>query len=131
LWRHGGVVFGPQPRDWSLKLTKKVKALAFRKALSDRMAAGDVMVVDEMKLGTSKTKDFVSVLRNLKLVDDTLLVSSEMDENLTRASRNVSWVEVTQPNHLNVYQLVRHDHIVFTASAFESMTQRLTGSAKR
>jgi large subunit ribosomal protein L4 len=127
LWRHGGVVFGPLPRDWSLKVSKKVKALAFRKALSDRLAAGDVLVLDDLKLQSHKTKDFVAVLRSLNVSDNALLVGAGGDENLTRASRNVPWLELTRPELLNAYDLVRFNRIVFTAPAFESVTQRLAG----
>jgi large subunit ribosomal protein L4 len=125
LWRHGGVVFGPHPRDWSLKVTKKVKALAFRKALSERLAAGDVTVIDPLKLDSHKTKDFVSTLQNLKLEGDVLLVTATVDDNLNRASRNVPWVEVARPEELNAYTLLRFDRIVFTEPAFEAIAQKL------
>lgn len=125
LWRHGGVVFGPQPRDWSLKVPKKVKALAFRKALSERLAAGDVTVIDPLKLDSHKTKNFVSTLQNLKLEGDVLLVTATVDDNLNRASRNVPWVEVARPEDLNAYTLLRYDRIVFTEPAFEAIAQKL------
>jgi large subunit ribosomal protein L4 len=131
LWRHGGVVFGPQPRDWSLKLTKKVKALAFRKALSERLAAGDVLVLDELKVDSGKTKDFVRVLSNLKLEGNTLVVSTDTDEKLVRASRNVPTVQLTRPEFLNPYLLLRFDHIVLTAPAFERVTERLKTAAAK
>src|ERR1700749_81609 len=67
LWAGGGVVFGPNPRDFSKKVSKKTRALAFRKALSERLKAGDVIIVDDLKLSSSKTKDFVSVIKALEL----------------------------------------------------------------
>src|SRR5580692_1134377 len=89
LWVGGGVVFGPKPRDFSKKISKKTKQLALRKALSERLKAGDVVVVDELKLATSKTKEFVKLLHALELKGTTLVVSNGTDKNLTIASRNV------------------------------------------
>src|ERR1700691_770663 len=75
LWRGGGVVFGPRPRDFSKKVSRSTKQLSLRKALSERLNAGDVLVVDDFKLGSPKTKDFVSALSALKVDGTTLIVS--------------------------------------------------------
>src|ERR1700684_2428944 len=75
LWRGGGVVFGPKPRDFSKKVSKSTRQLSLRKALSERLHAGDVLVVDDFKLGSAKTKEFVGVLSTLKLEGTTLVVS--------------------------------------------------------
>src|SRR6185295_9264264 len=75
LWRGGGVVFGPKPRDFGKKVSRKTKQLALRKALSERLKAGDVIVVDDLKLGSPKTKEFVGVLSALDLKGPTLVVS--------------------------------------------------------
>ena len=88
LWSGGGVVFGPKPRDFSKKVSRGTKQLALRKALSERLTAGDVVVVDDIKLGSGKTKEFVGVLSNLKLEGTTLIVSHGADKNLALASRN-------------------------------------------
>src|SRR2546425_6579911 len=77
LWRGGGVVFGPQPRDYSQRVPKKVKALAFRKALSERLLAGDVIVVDELKLGSHKTKEFLGALAKIAPKDAKTLIVTE------------------------------------------------------
>src|SRR5512136_1949476 len=74
LWRGGGVVFGPKPRDFSKKVSRKTKQLALRKALSERLQAGDVVVVDDLKLESSKTKEFVGLLSALDLKGQTLVV---------------------------------------------------------
>src|SRR2546425_4440839 len=94
LWRGGGVVFGPKPRDYSIKVPKKVKALAFRKALSERLLAGDVVVVDELKLGSHKTKEFVAVLDKIAPSGTALVVTDQTDSNLKLASRNVPDVKI-------------------------------------
>src|SRR5580658_7606905 len=81
LWRGGGVVFGPRPRDFSKKVNNQTKQLALRKALSERLKAGDVIVVDDLKLGSPKTKDFIGVISALELTGSTLIVSHEPDKN--------------------------------------------------
>src|SRR5947208_12755384 len=79
LWRGGGVVFGPKPRDFGKKVSRKTKQLALRKALTERLKAGDVIVVDEIKLGSSRTKDFVGVLSALELSGSALIVAQSAD----------------------------------------------------
>ena len=126
LWRGGGVVFGPKPRDFGKKVTRKTKQLALRKALSERLSVGDVLVVDDLKLESPKTKEFTGILSALELTGTTLFVGSAIDKNLTLASRNVASVELTTSDELNTYQALRADKLVFTKSAFEKVEQRLT-----
>src|ERR1043166_5896664 len=125
LWRGGGVVFGPKPRDYSIKVPKKVKALAFRKALSERLLAGDVVIVDELKLASHKTKDFVGVLDKIAPEGTALLVVDQTDDNLKLASRNVPDVQVERADSVNTYELLRFDKIVATKAAFEKLQGRL------
>src|SRR6266403_1405833 len=89
LWRGGGVVFGPKPRDFSKKVSRNTRQLALRKALTERLRAGDVLVLEDLKLGSAKTKEFVGVLSALELKGSTLIVAHGNDKNLTLASRNV------------------------------------------
>jgi large subunit ribosomal protein L4 len=126
LWRGGGVVFGPKPRDFSKKVNTATKKLALRKALSERIKAGDVLVVDDLKLGSAKTKDFVGVLNAFDIKDTVLLVAQSVDKNLTLASRNVYNVEVTTSETLNTYQVLRPGKLIFTRGAFEKVEERLT-----
>src|SRR6185369_1951512 len=95
LWVGGGVVFGPRPRDFSKKVSKKTKQLALRKALTERMKAGDVIVVDDFKLDSPKTKGFLAALDRLEANGKTLVVSAATDKNLFLAARNVETVELT------------------------------------
>src|SRR2546421_10949551 len=88
LWRGGGVVFGPKPRDFGKKVSKSTKQLALRKALSERLKSGDVIVVDDLKLDSPKTKEFVDLLSALKVEGTALVVSPGADKNLTLAARN-------------------------------------------
>ncbi len=125
LWRGGGVVFGPKPRDFSKKVSRATKQLALRKALSERLSAGDVLVLDDLKLAFGKTKEFVGVLSALKLDGTALIVSHELDQNLARASRNVASVQLTTSDTLNTYEVLRSDKLVFTRGAFEKIEARL------
>jgi large subunit ribosomal protein L4 len=126
LWRGGGVVFGPKPRDFAKKTNRKTRQLALRKALSERLRAGDVVVVDDLKLSTPKTKEIVGVLAALEVAGTALIVAGEGDKNLMLASRNVPNVAVTTSETLNTYDVLRPDKLVFTRGAFEQVEARLT-----
>jgi large subunit ribosomal protein L4 len=126
IWVGGGVTFGPRPRDYTKKISKSTKALALRKALTERLKAGDVVVVDDLKLASAKTKDFVSVINALELTGTTLIVSGgEENANLTRASRNIVGVTLTTGDSLNTYDVLRPDKLLFSKSAFEKVEARL------
>jgi len=125
LWAGGGVVFGPKPRDFSKKVSKKTRALALRKALSERLKAGDVVVVDDLKLASPKSKGVTALISALELTGTTLFISSEIDRNLTLASRNVYNVSLTTSDSLNTYDVLRPDKLLFTRSAFEKVSDRL------
>lgn len=125
LWRGGGVVFGPKPRDFTKKVNARTKALSLRKALSERLKAGDVIVVNELKLASPKTKDFLGVVSALELKGTALLVSHGTDKNLTLASRNLPNVALTTSDSLNTYDVLRPDKLVFTRDAFEQIEARL------
>jgi len=125
LWVGRGVVFGPKPRDFSKKVNSKTKQLALRKALSERLKAGDVVVVNDLKLSSPKTMDFVGVLSALDLKGTALIVSQEVDKNLMLASRNVENVTLATSDNLNTYDVLRSDKLVFTKGAFEKVEARL------
>ncbi len=97
-----------------------------RKALSERLKAGDVVVVDDLKLNSPKTKEFVGVMSALELKGTTLVISSGIDKNLTLASRNLEKVALTTSDSLNTYDVLRPDKLLFTKSAFEKVADRLT-----
>ena len=127
LWRGGGVVFGPKPRDFGKKVSKSTKQLALRTALSERLKSGDVVVLDDFILESPKTKAFVGVLNALQMEGTTLVVASARDRNLSLASRNVPDVELATSDSLNTYQVLRFGKLLFTRSAFEKVEQRLAG----
>lgn len=126
LWRGGGVVFGPKPRDWRNKVTKSTKRLALQKALSERLKAGDVVLLDQLQLSSHKTKEFLGIIAALQLNGTALFVAPVVDRNLLLASRNVQDVEVTTADTLNTYQVLRFAKLVFTRDAFEKLEQRLS-----
>ena len=126
LWRGGGVVFGPKPRDFTKKISRTTKQLALRKAMSERLRAGDVLLVDDLKLGSAKTKEFVSVLSALELKGTSLIVAHVADKNLMLATRNVPDVVLTTSDSLNTYDVLRSDKLVFTRNAFEQLEARLS-----
>lgn len=125
LWVGGGVVFGPRPRDFSKKVSKKTKQLALRKALSERLKAGDVVVVDDLKLETPKTKDFIGVISKLDLKGSMIVVSAGANKNLSLASRNVPGVALVTSDSLNTYDVLRPAKLLFTKSAFQQVESRL------
>src|SRR6201999_609469 len=103
------------------KVSRATRHLALRKALSERLKAGDVLIVDDIKLANAKTKEFVGVLKALDVKGSVLVVAQGLDQNLLRASRNVPDVEVTTGESLNTYQLLRSDKALFTRGAFEHL----------
>lgn len=125
LWPGGGVVFGPKPRDFGKKVNVRTRQLALRKALSERLKAGDVVVVDDLKLATPKTKEFIGVIAALELTGTTLIVANGADKNLLLASRNLPGVALTTGESLNTYDVLRPDKLLFTRSAFEKVEARL------
>ena len=125
LWRGGGLVFGPKPRDFTKKISRKTRQLALRKALSERLRAGDVMLVDDLKLGSAKTKEFIGVVTALELKGTALFVAQTVDKNLTLASRNLPDVALATSDSLNTYDVLRPDKLVFTKGAFEQVEARL------
>ena len=130
LWPGGGVTFGPKPRDHDKKVNKKVRQLALRKALGERLKAGDVIVVDDLKLSAPKTKEFVSVVRNLGCDGTALFVIGGVDANVERASRNVVGIDLTTGARLNTYDVLKYDKLVFTKGAFEQVEARLVKPAR-
>jgi len=125
LWPGGGVVFGPKPRDFGKKVNARTRQLALRKALSERLKAGDVVLVDDIKLASPKTKEFTGVMSALELSGTTLIVAQNADKNLTLASRNLPNVVLATSDSLNTYDVLRPDKLLFTRSAFEKVEARL------
>ena len=115
-WKGGGVVFAPVPRDYSFKMNRKEKRIALKSALSDKVANGNLIVLDELKFDDVKTKNFVNVMNNLKVVKG-LVVLAENDEKVYLSSRNVPDTNTALVNTINVYDIVNAKTLVLTKDA--------------
>ncbi len=125
LWKGGAITFGPQPRDYSKKINKQTKSLAFRKVLSERLLAGDVVVLDDLKLDSPKTKGVAALLAKVAPKASVLIVAESVDNNLKLASRNLPDVQVEPADAVNVYELLRFDKIVATKGALAKLQARV------
>ena len=121
-WTHGGVVFAPVPRDYSFKLNKKEKRAALKSVLTSRVNESKFIVVDELKLDSIKTKNFVQVLNNLK-VEKALVVLNDMDTNVIKSASNVPTVKTAQTNELNVFDVLKYDTVVVTKDAVKTIEE--------
>jgi large subunit ribosomal protein L4 len=125
VWSGGGVVFGPKPRDYSKKVPKSVRRLALLKALSARIMAGDVLVAEEIKVATPKTKDFVLFLKSQTEARKVLLISTEFDETTYKAARNIQPVLLNTASEVNTEQLLAFQKIIVTNGALVKLAERL------
>ncbi len=121
----GGVAHGPKPRDWSLDLPKKVRRLGLKCALSDRLKEGRLVVLDEARLEEPKTRLLVERLRGLGLADVLFVTEGEPERNFALAARNIPRVQVLPQIGANVYDILRHEHLVLTRAAAKQLEERL------
>ena len=124
LWRGGGVIFGPAPRDFGFRVPKKARKQALRMALSARVAEGKVLVLNQFQLKEIKTKSFVEVLRRFGM-EKALIVIGEENFNLERSARNVPGVKVLRVEGLNVYDILNHESLILVKDAVEKIQERL------
>ena len=115
-WTHGGVVFAPKPRDYSVKMNKKEKALAIKSALTSRVAEEKIYVLDALTLDEIKTKKMVAVLNNLN-VEKALVVLDKKDENVILSARNIPEVRTVLSGSVNVYDVLKYNNVVITKEA--------------
>jgi large subunit ribosomal protein L4 len=124
VWRGGGTVFGPKPRSYSIKLSKKVRRLGLRMALSSRFSENRLVVLDSFAMDEIKTKNFVSVMGTLNL-DNALIVIPENDEKLEKSSRNAVGYKVIPTAGVNVYDVLLHKNIILLQSCIGQLEKRL------
>ncbi len=122
-FRHGGVVFAPQPRDYVVNVPKKVRRLAMKSALTAQFNEGNIIVVDQITLADAKTKLMAEVLKNLGAEKKALLVLAGRDETVIRASKNIPTVKDAYVNTINVYDLLNADKIIVLKAAMESIQE--------
>jgi large subunit ribosomal protein L4 len=125
VWSGGGVAFGPKPRDYSKKVPKSVKRLALLKALSSRIVAGDVLIAEEIKVATPKTKEFVSFLKSQTEARKVLVISTQFDEITYKAARNIQPVLLNTAAEVNTEQLLAFQKIIVTNEALAKLAERL------
>jgi large subunit ribosomal protein L4 len=126
LWRGGGTIFGPHPRDYGYPLPKKVRMAALRSALSLRFQEGKLLLLDAFPTPEIKTKAFVKAMEGLG-IKSALVVTDGEDTNLERSARNVPWVKVLRHNGINVYDILKYEHLIILKPAVGKIEERLKG----
>lgn len=122
-FRHGGVVFAPKPRDYVINVPKKVRRLAFKSAMTSKLNAGEIIVVDQLSLAEAKTKLMAKVLKNFELTGTTMLVLPGRDETVVRAAGNIANLETSYVNTLNVYDILKAGKIILTQDALKGVEE--------
>lgn len=116
LWRHGGITFGPKPRSFAQSMPRKMRRLAVKVALSDKVRKGEFVVLENLELPDAKTKEMAKVLANLG-VKKALIITADRDDQVQRSARNIPGVEMLQATNLNVYDILKHDRLIITRDA--------------
>ena len=125
-WRHGGVVFGPTTeRNYNIKMNKKERRLALKSALSYKVIDSELTVLDSLKLDNAKTKEMLSVMKNLKLEKSVLFVVDALTDEVILASRNVKGVKVILPNEINVLDVTSYHNMIVTEGAVKAIEEVL------
>ena len=121
-WRHGGIVFAPKPRDYTVRLNKKVKRLAMKSALSSKVNENELLVFDALHLEAAKTKEMVKVLKATN-VEKALIVLPEKDDTVERAARNIPNVKTTLVGTLSVYEILKYEKLILTKASAEKIEE--------
>lgn len=125
VWRGGGVAFGPKPRDYSKKTPKSVKRLALRKVLSERIAAGDILMVDTFAVSEPKTKAFIALVKDQTPETKVLIIAPAFDETTFKAARNVQPALLMTADAVNPEQLLAFRKIILTQDALKQLAERM------
>jgi large subunit ribosomal protein L4 len=126
LFRGGGRIFGPRPRDYGFKLNKKLKTLARKSALAYKLKDNNISVLEDFSLDSPKTKDFISIMKDLSLdTTKTLLVLPEKNTNIYLSSRNLKYSKVTTADNINTYDLLHADNLLILESSIEKIENLL------
>jgi len=121
-WRHGGVVFAPKPRDYSIRVNKKVKRIAMKSALSGKVADGELILFNELGIKEAKTKEMVKVLAAVK-VEKALIVLPEPNAAVERAARNIPGVKTTLVGTLSPYEILKYDNLILTEASAKKIEE--------
>ena len=121
-WRHGGVVFAPKPRDYTIRVNKKVKRLAMKSALSSKVEGNELIVFDALNIEAPKTKEMVKVLKAVD-VEKALIVLADKDDAVERASANIEGVKTTLVGTLSVYEILKYEKLILTKASVEKIEE--------
>lgn len=121
-WRHGGVVFAPKPRDYTIRVNKKVKRLAMKSALSSKVEGNELIVFDALNIEAPKTKEMVKVLKAVD-VNKALIVLADKDDTVERASANIEGVKTTLVGTLSVYEILKYEKLILTKASVEKIEE--------
>ncbi|WP_054956064.1 50S ribosomal protein L4 [Paenibacillus dakarensis] len=124
-WKGGGVVFGPTPRSYSIKLPKKVRRLAIKSALSSKVIDNAIIVLDQLTLNAPKTKEFANILSNLKVGRKALIVAPSYDDNVALSARNIPGVKFVAADGINVLDVLTYDQLIITKEAVQKVEEVL------
>jgi len=124
LWRSGGTVFGPQPRDYSYRMPRKARRNALKSVLSDKMRNDRIVVIDEITVNSNKTKDALAVLKNFEF-DKLLIVDKKENSKLILATRNVPYIKAIDFSEINVYDSLKYNYIMFSVDAVKQLVEVL------
>jgi len=119
----GGIIFGPKPRDYSYTVPKKIRRLAMKSALSTKLAAQNIIVLESLNFDEMKTKNMVNVLKALKIESPALVVLSGKNENVEKSARNIPAVKTAFVNTINVFDILKYDRFVITKEAVEKVQE--------
>ena len=124
IWRGGGVAFGPQPRDFSLSMPKRLRKLALASALTSKIKENDIIIIDEIKSEKGKTSEMALMLRSLSITGKALLVVDSGNDLLKRAARNIKGLSMSSSSTLNTYEILSHDKLILTGDALSAIESR-------
>ncbi len=125
LWRGGGVVFGPSPRDFHYTLPRKIRTAALRESLNDKFLNKDFYVINAYPSGLVKTKDFAKTLAKLKIDSKVLIVTDKEDPDIRRVARNIPFVEILRANDANAFDILRFKKVLMTKRAYQTLISRI------
>lgn len=121
-WTGGGVALGPKPRSYRFTVNKKLRRLAFKSALSTKVVENDIIVIDELKLDTFKTKEMAAILKAFE-TDNALVVTAGKDENVVRSAANIPGIKTSMAENLNVYDVLKYNKFIVTKDAVSKIEE--------
>ncbi|MFH1655579.1 MAG: 50S ribosomal protein L4 [Candidatus Omnitrophota bacterium] len=125
LWKGGGVVFGPHPRDFSYSLSQKIRSGALRSSINARLNSQDVIIIDEIKIDNMKTKEIAKILKKLKIDNKALIVLDPKEQNISLAARNIPNVDAVRSTDLTALDVLNFKKLILTKAALKGIIHRL------